>query len=117
MRWPSKMTIGTDGQGQSFEHIRVDIMGDSMESLIHHFKLVTEGFSVPAGRAVPAGSSTQRERSAFTSSRPAAPAPYRAHFRDPGYSNLQTLGMMCEGGMLSDVIIALASDRPGDGRS
>ena len=45
--WPSQLAIGSDGMGNSLDHIR-HIMGESMESLIHHFKLVTEGFRVPA---------------------------------------------------------------------
>ncbi|HEX2300148.1 MAG TPA: NADH-quinone oxidoreductase subunit D, partial [Pseudonocardiaceae bacterium] len=47
--WPAQLTIGADGMGNSLEHVR-KIMGQSMESLIHHFKLVTEGFRVPAGQ-------------------------------------------------------------------
>ena len=46
--WPAQLAIGGDGQGNSLDHIR-EIMGTSMESLIHHFKLVTEGFRVPPG--------------------------------------------------------------------
>ena len=46
--WPAQLAIGGDGQGNSLDHIR-EIMGSSMESLIHHFKLVTEGFRVPPG--------------------------------------------------------------------
>ena len=48
--WPAQLAIGSDGIGNSLEHIR-HIMGQSMEALIHHFKLVTEGFRVPAGQA------------------------------------------------------------------
>ena len=48
--WPARLTIGPDGQGNSPEHIK-QIMGTSMEALIHHFKLVTEGFQVPQGRS------------------------------------------------------------------
>ena len=48
--WPSQLAIGSDGMGNSLDHIR-HIMGESMEALIHHFKLVTEGFRVPAGQA------------------------------------------------------------------
>ena len=47
--WPAQLTVGPDGQGNSNEHIR-HIMGDSMEALINHFKIVTEGFAVPAGQ-------------------------------------------------------------------
>ena len=48
--WPSQLAIGSDGMGNSLDHIR-HIMGESMEALIHHFKIVTEGFRVPAGQA------------------------------------------------------------------
>ena len=47
--WPAQLALGPDGMGNSLEHIR-KIMGTSMEALIHHFKLVTEGFRVPAGQ-------------------------------------------------------------------
>ena len=46
--WPARLSLGPDGLGPSPEHI-AHIMGQSMEALIHHFKLVTEGFRVPAG--------------------------------------------------------------------
>ena len=46
--WPSQLAIGSDGMGNSLDHIK-HIMGESMEALIHHFKLVTEGFRVPPG--------------------------------------------------------------------
>ena len=49
--WPAQLALGPDGMGNSLEHIR-KIMGTSMEALIHHFKLVTEGFRVPAGPGV-----------------------------------------------------------------
>ena len=48
--WPATLAVGPDGQGNSHEHIK-HIMGESMEALIHHFKLVTEGFRVPPGQA------------------------------------------------------------------
>ncbi len=47
--WPAQLAMGVDGLGNSLEHV-AKIMGQSMESLIHHFKLVTEGFRVPAGQ-------------------------------------------------------------------
>ncbi|MGH3424352.1 MAG: NADH-quinone oxidoreductase subunit D, partial [Nocardioidaceae bacterium] len=46
--WPAQLAVGADGMGNSLDHIK-HIMGESMEALIHHFKLVTEGFRVPAG--------------------------------------------------------------------
>ena len=47
--WPAQLSLGPDGLGPSPEHI-AHIMGQSMEALIHHFKLITEGFRVPAAR-------------------------------------------------------------------
>ncbi|HRA04221.1 MAG TPA: NADH-quinone oxidoreductase subunit D, partial [Arachnia sp.] len=47
--WPAQLSVGADGQGNSNEHIK-HIMGESMEALIHHFKIVTEGFKVPVGQ-------------------------------------------------------------------
>jgi NADH-quinone oxidoreductase subunit D len=58
--WPAQLSIGADGMGNSLEHVR-KIMGQSMESLIHHFKLVTEGFRVPPGQVVPAVESPRGE--------------------------------------------------------
>ena len=48
--WPAQLAVGADGMGNSLDHIK-HIMGESMEALIHHFKLVTEGFRVPPGQA------------------------------------------------------------------
>src|SRR5690606_27591555 len=48
--WPAQLAVGNDGLGNSLSHV-AKIMGQSMEALIHHFKLVTEGFRVPAGQA------------------------------------------------------------------
>ena len=47
--WPAQLALGPDGLGNSPDHIK-HIMSQSMEALIHHFKLVTEGFRVPAGQ-------------------------------------------------------------------
>src|SRR6476659_1835109 len=58
--WPSQLAIGADGMGNSLDHIR-HIMGESMEALIHHFKLVTEGFRVPAGQVYSAVESPRGE--------------------------------------------------------
>lgn len=108
--WPSRLAIGADGQGTSLEHIK-EIMNDSMESLIHHFKLVTEGFRVPAGQVYQLIEHAKGTLGIHLVSE-GGTRPYRAHFRDPGFSNLQSLAMMCEGGMLADAIIALASIDP-----
>ena len=67
--------------GNSLDHIR-EIMGTSMESLIHHFKLVTEGFRVPPGQAYAAIESPKGELGCHLVS-DGGTRPYRAHFRDP----------------------------------
>ncbi|AOZ72186.1 NADH dehydrogenase subunit D [Boudabousia tangfeifanii] len=108
--WPSKLSVSTDGQGNSLEHIR-EIMGESMESLIHHFKLVTEGFHVPAGQVYQTVEHAKGVMGVHLVS-DGGTRPYRAHFRDPSFSNLQSLAMMTEGGQLADVVVSLASVDP-----
>ncbi|MFD1825036.1 MULTISPECIES: NADH-quinone oxidoreductase subunit D [Mumia] len=108
--WPAQLSVGPDGQGNSLEHIR-HIMGESMEALIHHFKLVTEGFRVPAGQVYTSVESPRGELACHLVS-DGGTRPYRAHFRDPSFSNLQATAAMSEGGMLADVIVAIASLDP-----
>ncbi len=108
--WPAQLSVGSDGQGNSLEHIRT-IMGESMESLIHHFKIVTEGFRVPAGQAYVAVESAKGELGCHVVS-DGGTRPYRAHFRDPSFNNLQATSLMCEGGQVADVIVAVASIDP-----
>ena len=96
--------------GNSLDHIR-EIMGTSMESLIHHFKLVTEGFRVPPGQAYVAVESAKGELGCHVVS-DGGTRPYRAHFRDPSFNNLQAVAAMCEGGQMADVIVAVASIDP-----
>ena len=108
--WPAQLAIGSDGQGNSLDHIR-EIMSESMEALIHHFKLVTEGFSVPAGQAYVAVESPRGELGAHVVSS-GGTRPYRVHFRDPSFNNLQATSVMCEGSMVPDVIAAVASIDP-----
>jgi NADH-quinone oxidoreductase subunit D len=108
--WPSQLSIGSDGMGNSLDHIR-RIMGESMEALIHHFKLVTEGFRVPAGQAYVPVESPRGELGAHVVS-DGGTRPFRAHFRDPSFNNLQAVSVMSEGGMLSDVVVAIASVDP-----
>jgi NADH-quinone oxidoreductase subunit D len=108
--WPAQLTIGADGMGNSLEHVR-KIMGQSMESLIHHFKLVTEGFSVPAGQVyVPIES--PRGELGYHMVSDGGTRPMRVHVREPGFVNLQSMPAMCEGGMVADVIAAVASIDP-----
>ena len=108
--WPAQLAIGSDGMGNSLDHIR-HIMGSSMEALIHHFKLVTEGFRVPAGQVYQAVESPKGELGVHLVS-DGGTRPYRAHFRDPSFNNLQATAAMCEGGQLADVIVAVASIDP-----
>ena len=108
--WPSQLSVGADGQGNSVEHIN-HIMGESMEALIHHFKIVTEGFRVPAGQAYAAIEAPRGEIGCHAVS-DGGNRPYRAHFRDPSFVNLQGTSIMSEGSMISDVIVAIASIDP-----
>ena len=108
--WPARMAIATDGQGQSLEHVR-EIMGTSMESLIHHFKLVTQGFRVPAGQVFTTVEHAKGVLGVHAVS-DGGTRPYRVHFRDPSFSNLQSLAMMGEGGMIADLVPSLASIDP-----
>lgn len=108
--WPSQLSIGSDGQGNSLAHIR-HIMGESMEALIHHFKLVTEGFQVPAGQVYSAIESPRGELGVHIVS-DGGTRPYRVHYRDPSFTNLQATAAMCEGGQIADVIAAVASIDP-----
>ncbi|MBF0661054.1 NADH dehydrogenase (quinone) subunit D [Rhodococcus sp. (in: high G+C Gram-positive bacteria)] len=108
--WPSQLTRGSDGLGNSPEHIR-RIMGTSMEGLIHHFKLVTEGLRVPAGQVYVSVESPRGELGVHMVS-DGGTRPYRVHYRDPSFTNLQAVAAMCEGGMVSDVIASLASIDP-----
>ena len=108
--WPAQLALGGDGLGNSLDHIR-EIMSTSMESLIHHFKLVTEGFRVPPGQVYQAVESAKGELGCHLVS-DGGTRPYRAHFRDPSFNNLQAVAAMCEGGQIGDVIVAVASIDP-----
>ena len=108
--WPAQLALGGDGMGNSLDHIR-HIMGESMEALIHHFKLVTEGFHVPAGQVYVPVESAKGELGCHMVS-DGGTRPYRVHFRDPSFNNLQAMSAMCEGSMVADVIVAVASIDP-----
>ena len=108
--WPARLSLGPDGLGPSPEHIK-HIMGQSMEALIHHFKLVTEGFRVPAGQAYAAIESPRGELGAHVVS-DGGTRPYRVHLRDPSFNHLQIVAAVCEGGQVADLIPAIASIDP-----
>jgi NADH-quinone oxidoreductase subunit D len=108
--WPAQLALGADGLGNSLDHIR-HIMGQSMEALIHHFKLVTEGFRVPPGQVYVPVESPRGELAAHIVS-DGGTRPYRVHVRDPSFVNLQAVPALTEGGMISDVVASVASIDP-----
>lgn len=110
LAWPADLKLGPDGLGNSPEHI-AKIMGRSMEGLIHHFKLVTEGIRVPPGQVYVAVESPRGELGVHMVS-DGGTRPYRVHYRDPSFTNLQAVAATCEGGMVADAIAAVASIDP-----
>jgi NADH-quinone oxidoreductase subunit D len=83
-------------------------MKTEMEALIHHFKIVTEGFPVPAGQVYQAIESPRGEMGYFVVSDGTA-KPYRVHMRNPSYATLQAVHTMCVGKMLADVVAVIGS--------
>ncbi|HEV8523657.1 MAG TPA: NADH dehydrogenase (quinone) subunit D [Terriglobales bacterium] len=83
-------------------------MKTQMEALIYHFKIVTEGFSVPAGEYYQAVESPRGEMGYYVVSDGTA-KPYRVHMRAASLANLQTLPKMCEGRLIADVVAAIGS--------
>ena len=108
--WPAQLSVGADGQGNSLDHIK-EIMGESMEALIHHFKLVTDGFEVPVGQVYQAVEGPRGELGVHLVS-DGGTKPYRVHFRDPSFNNLQAMPAMAEGGQVADLIAVVASIDP-----
>jgi NADH-quinone oxidoreductase subunit D len=83
-------------------------MKTQMESLIHHFKIVTEGFAVPAGEVYLAVESPRGEMGYYVVSDGTA-KPYRVHMRNPSFATLQALETMCKGRLLADVVAVIGS--------
>jgi NADH-quinone oxidoreductase subunit D len=83
-------------------------MKTQMESLIYHFKIITEGFAVPAGEVYQAVESPRGEMGYYIVSDGTA-KPYRVHMRSACLANLPTLPTMCEGRLLADVVAAIGS--------
>jgi NADH-quinone oxidoreductase subunit D len=83
-------------------------MKTQMESLIHHFKIVTEGFAVPAGEVFQAIESPRGEMGYYVVSDGTA-KPYRVHMRNPSFATLQALETMCKGRLLADVVSVIGS--------
>ena len=109
--WPAQLSLGPDGMGNSLDHVR-KIMGQSMESLIHHFKLVTEGFRVPPGQVYVAIESPARRARRTTWSPTGAPGRYRVHVREPASSTCRRCRRWPRAAMIADVIAAVASMDP-----
>ncbi len=108
--WPSQQALGADGMGNDPEYIR-KIMGESMEALINHFKLVTQGFTVPAGQVYSAVESPRGELGYHITSS-GTNRPYRVHVREPSFVNLQAANPMSKGDFLADVVASIASIDP-----
>ena len=83
-------------------------MKTQMESMIHHFKIVTEGFAVPAGQVFQAIESPRGEMGYYVVSDGTA-KPYRVHMRNPSFATLQALETMCKGRQLADVVAVIGS--------
>jgi NADH-quinone oxidoreductase subunit D len=108
--WPAKLSLGPDGLGTSLEHVQ-KIMTQSMEALIHHFKLVTEGFRVPPGQVYTAIESPKGELGAHVVS-DGGTRPFRVHLREPSFVNLQATPTLAIGGLIADLIASVASIDP-----
>ena len=83
-------------------------MKTEMESLIYHFKIVTEGFPVPAGEVFQAIESPRGEMGYYVVADGTA-KPYRVHMRNPSFATLQALDVMCKGALLADVVAVIGS--------
>ena len=84
---------------------------ESMEALIHHFKIFTEGFKVPEGEAYCAIESPRGELGCYIVSDGSA-KPHRMHIRGPSFVNLQTLPHMMRGGLIADAVAIISSVDP-----
>jgi len=85
-----------------------EAMKTQMEALIHHFKIVTEGFAVPAGEVYQAIESGHGTMGYYVVSDGTA-KPWRVHMRYPGFASLQALEVMCKGRLLADVVAVIGS--------
>jgi NADH-quinone oxidoreductase subunit D len=83
-------------------------IGVSMEALIHHFKLWTEGFNAPKGSVYNAVESPKGELGVYLES-DGGPTPYRIHWRTPSFDNLQSIPLMAKGVLVADLIAIIGS--------
>jgi NADH-quinone oxidoreductase subunit D len=84
------------------------LLKKSMEALIHHFKLYSDGFSVPPGEVYQAIEAPKGELGVYLVS-DGSPRPYRVHYRAPSFVNLQALSRMVEGRLVADVVAVIGS--------
>jgi NADH-quinone oxidoreductase subunit D len=84
---------------------------ESMEALIHHFKIFTEGFKVPEGEVYVAIESPRGEVGCYIAS-DGSPTPYRMHVRAPSFANVQALPHMMRGGLVADAVAVISSVDP-----
>jgi NADH-quinone oxidoreductase subunit D len=83
-------------------------IGTSMEALIHHFKLWTEGFNAPKGSVYVAVESPRGELGCYLEG-DGGPKPYRVHFRTPSFDNLQVLPVLGKGFLVADLVAIIGS--------
>jgi len=83
-------------------------LGTSMEALIHHFKLWTEGFSPPEGSVYVAVESPRGELGVYLES-DGGPKPYRVHWRTPSFTNLQVLPLISRGHLVADLVALIGT--------
>ena len=108
--WPARLEVGPDGIGNSQAYV-THIMEESMEALIHHFKMVTEGVHVPEGEVYVPVESPRGELGYYVVS-DGEHRPYRVKIRDPSFVNLQAVPEMIRGSLVADVVAVIASVDP-----
>jgi NADH-quinone oxidoreductase subunit D len=86
-------------------------INESMEALIHHFKLFTEGFKVPEGEVYTAIESPRGELGCYLVA-DGSPKPYRLHIRAPSFVNLQSMPVMVHGALVADAIAIISTIDP-----
>lgn len=83
-------------------------LGASMEAVIHHFKLWTEGFNLPKGAVYEAVESPRGELGVYLES-DGGPRPYRVHWRTPSFTNLQSLPWLAQGHLVADLVALIGT--------